>query len=238
LNGDHVDAEFLSAAIGLLNQFARSDFYKEQICKLGGVKALVRLMVKFIDSVELCEKCLACLANLAFNSALNMKQIMACDGVDAVQKVMQKHPKQEKVLQLSMVLLSNLMYGNDENKLIIGQKCGDEIVHVIRVFYRDVKLFKGALRALGNLSYCDANIRWIVENGATKCIVAGMVANKEDVEAQQIAIDVLANFASLQEDDVRDKIKKGEMQSVYDIIMVEGGAARILETVQVMNDNA
>ena len=100
-----------------------------------------------------------------------MIQIMENDGVDAIERVMQTHSGESRVMQLAMVALSNLMYGNDENKLIIGQKCGDEIVNVIRVFSHDVKLFKGALRALGNLSYCDTNIRWIVQNGATKCIV-------------------------------------------------------------------
>ena len=41
-----------------------------------------------------------------------------------------------------MCCLSNLMFGSDENKLLIGQTTGDEITHIIRVHYQDVNLFK------------------------------------------------------------------------------------------------
>ncbi len=41
-----------------------------------------------------------------------------------------------------MCLLSNLMFGSDENKLEIGRTCGDEIVHVVRVHFADANLYK------------------------------------------------------------------------------------------------
>eukprot|EP00516_Mucochytrium_quahogii_P000838 CAMPEP_0203744552 /NCGR_PEP_ID=MMETSP0098-20131031/584_1 /ASSEMBLY_ACC=CAM_ASM_000208 /TAXON_ID=96639 /ORGANISM=" , Strain NY0313808BC1" /LENGTH=2433 /DNA_ID=CAMNT_0050632097 /DNA_START=311 /DNA_END=7609 /DNA_ORIENTATION=- len=234
LNGDNVDPEFLAAAIHLLNQFAKNDYFKEQICKLGGIEALILIMLKFMDHLQVVEKCMSTLANLAFNSKRNMAEIMKYNGVDAVQKAMSKYGKERDLLSFAMILLSNLMYGNDQNKLIIGRTCGKEIVDVCKSHYGDVKLFKGALRALGNLSYCDENILWIVQNSATKYIVAGMAANEDDLETQQIGIEVIGNFASFSEDDmdIRKKIERGEQVSVYEVIVLEGGAKRILDTVQ------
>jgi len=233
LNGENVDPDFLAAAIHLLNQFARNDYFKDQISKLGGIEALILIMLKFIEHLNVVEKCMSTLANLAYNSKKNMAEIMKYDGVDAVSKAMGRYPKEEELLQFAMILLSNLMYGNDDNKLVIGEKVGLQIIQVTRDHFRNPKLLKGALRALGNLSYADENILWIVQNGATKCIVAGMAANEDDLETQQLSIEVIGNFASFAEDDpaVRKKIERGEQSSVYDIIVVEGGAKRILDTV-------
>jgi len=234
LGGEHVDPDFLAAAIHLLNQFARNDHFKDEIAKLGGIEALILIMLKFIDHLEVVEKCMSTLANLAYNSKKNMKEVMKYKGPDAVQQCMTKYIQESPLLHFAMVLLSNLMYGSDSNKLEIGQTCGDEIVMVAQEHYSDPKLFRSALRALGNLSYCDENIPWIVQNGATKAIVQGMHKNPEDLETQQISIEVIGNFASFDEesDDVREKIQRGEQQSVYDIILLEGGAKAILDTVK------
>jgi hypothetical protein len=50
-----------------------------------------------------------------------------------------------------------------------------------------------ALRALGNLSFCDENIRFIVEtHHATQAIVNGMRINSKDEEALQVRKEVCA----------------------------------------------
>ena len=82
------------------------------------------------------------------------------------------------------------------------------------------------------MSVLDANIRIMVDAHATKYMVQGMDTHTRDVTAQQVAIDVIANFASLSEEALASKIARGEMQSVSDLIILEGGAARILKTVK------
>lgn len=49
--------------------------------------------------------------------------------------------------------------------------CISQIVHIMRLHFSDLSLFKMALRALGNLSFCDENIRYLVDSGAVECIV-------------------------------------------------------------------
>ena len=70
-----------------------------------------------------------------------------------------------------------------------------QIVHIMRLHFTDVNLFKMALRALGNLSFCDQNIRYLVDSGAVECIVQGMKQNEKDAEALQNAVEVCV-FAS------------------------------------------
>ena len=74
-----------------------------------------------------------------------------------------------------------------------------------------------ALRALGNLSYCDENIRFIVEEGATTCIVTGMQTHNSDDEALQLSMEVIGNFASIEED-----VDEGQ-ETVPSIIFTQGG---------------
>ena len=45
------------------------------------------------------------------------------------------------------------------------------------------------MRAIGNLSFSDENIKFIVEQGATHEIVSSMDAHKKDLELQQLGID-------------------------------------------------
>ncbi len=65
-----------------------------------------------------------------------------------------------------------------------------QIVNVIRVHFADCNLFTMTLRALGNLSYCDENIHYLVESGAVECIVQGMLANSADKQATQYSLEV------------------------------------------------
>lgn len=234
LNGDNVDPEFLAAALHLLNQFARNDFFKKQIAELGGIEAIILIMLKFIDHIKVVEKCVALLANLCYQAPANVDQVIKYDGISALSKAMNRYPRENTMLYSSMVLLSNLMFGNDDNKVQICHDVGLQVIQVLRLHFSDPKLFKAALRAVGNMTFIDENIYFVVTNGATKCIVAGMTANEDNLELQQVAIEVIGNMGSYSEDDpgLRGRIQRGEQASVYDIIVVEGGAKRILDTIQ------
>jgi len=232
LNADHLDNEFLDAAMNLLNQFSKNDGFRDDIARLGGIKALIKIMLKFMDYQNIVEKCLSALANLGYNSDINVKEIITHGGIAATLKAMQKWKEQPTTLQLALVLLNNCMYGSVENKIRVGKEGGQEIINVISRHYKDVKTLNAANRALGNLSVADPNIRLLVDAHAVKYIVAGMDQHPTDVPCQQISIDVIGNFASIQEDALEAKILRGEVQSVFHLIVIEGGAARILKTVK------
>lgn len=194
--------ELLNLLLDLIERISRHDEFKAAVAAKGGVDIIINIGIGFnVENSKIAVKCLSTLANLAFNSPANIALIMQLDGVRAVERAMQAHPSHRRLLENAMCTLSNLMFGSDENKLVIGQTCGDEVTHVIRMHHTDANLFKMALRALGNLAYCDENIRFVVvEHKATEVIVQGMDDHAADEEALQLAMEVLGNFASLEEE--------------------------------------
>ena len=207
----------------LLEKISRNDAFKEMIALEGGIQVIVDIAINIhINVKEIVKLGLTTLANLAFNSIANIGRIVAGNGVKAVELSMQTYADEPRLLENATCVLSNLMFGSDDNKLMIGQTCGDEIVHIIRMHAVDVKLFKMALRALGNLSYCDANIRWIVNHGAAAVIVKGMELNQKDEECLQLAVEVMGNFASLEEE--------GAEETISEVLYAEGAAKAIIDT--------
>jgi hypothetical protein len=241
VNPDNV--ALLRVLLVLLERISRNDAFKEQIALAGGLDIIITIAIeRHVGIEEVALKSLATLANMAFNSKPNINLIMDKDGVKAVEKCLQKWPKAPRILENAMCVLSNLMFGSEENKLVIGQTCGDEVTHVIRDHPKDGNLFKMALRALGNLAYCDENIRFLVEaHSATKAIVTGMRANPKDEEALQLAIEVLGNFASLEEpppefDEEGNVIDPKD--SISSIILREAGCAEIISTMKKFTHNS
>jgi len=236
LNSDHLDTDFVDAAMALLNQFSKENGFRDDIAKLGGIKALIKIMLKFIDHQNIVDKCLSALANLGYNSDVNVKEIITHGGIAATLKVMQRWKDGPSTLQLALVLLNNCMYGSRENKLRVGKEGGQEIINVVQRHYKDVKTLNAANKALGNLSVEDPNIRLLVDAHAVKHMVQGMDAHPNDIQSLQIAIDVISNFASIQEDALEQQIARGEVQSVFHIIVHEQGAAKIIKTVKETNE--
>ena len=74
--------------------------------------------------------------NLAFNSPANISMIMQQRGVKAIEGAMQRYPESPRLLDNALCALSNLMYGSDQNKLIIGQTCGDEVRACVSLWAR------------------------------------------------------------------------------------------------------
>jgi hypothetical protein len=208
----------------------------------GAVKILIEIAIaRFVDVEDVALRALSTVANLAFNSEANIVALMEGGAVKGVESALQKWPKHARILENAMCALSNLMFGSDENKLVIGQTCGDEVSNIIRDHPSDGNLFKMALRALGNLSFCDENIRFIVEqHHATKAIVAGMRANPKDEEAQQLAMEVIGNFASLGEAppelDAEGNIVNPK-DSIAMIILREAGCAAIITALKTYAHN-
>jgi hypothetical protein len=237
------NVELLKTLLALLERISRSDTYKEQVVNMGGADVLMDIAIgRHLAVEEVALKSLSTMANLAFNSEVNIAALMGKGVVKGVESILQKYSGAPRVLENAMCALSNLMFGSDENKLTIGQTVGDEVTNIIRDHPNDGNLFKMSLRALGNLSFCDENIRFIVEeHHATKAIVAGMRAHPKDEEAQQLAMEVIGNFASLEEAppevDAEGNVINPK-DSINSIVLREAGCAQIIANIKQYQHNS
>ena len=142
-NPDNVT--LLRLLLVLMERISRNDLYKEQIVVAGGVDVVVDIAIgRHVSQEDITLKSLSTLANLAFNSPSNIVAIMGKGGVKACEKSLQQWTAHQRILENAMCALSNLMFGSDENKLQIGQTCGDEITNIIRDHPSDVGLLKMA----------------------------------------------------------------------------------------------
>ena len=222
----------LTPLLAMLERVSRNDAHKEAITAAGGIDALFGAWRHGTTNEEIALKVLSTIANLAFNSSANIEALMAKGVVANVMTLVKAWPKHARILENAMCALSNLMYGSDDNKRKIGTECGPEIVRVIAALSADVPLFKMAMRALGNLSFCDDNIRPIVESHhATRALVAGMRNNAKDAGVLQLAMDVIGNLASLEEeppavDDDGNVINP--KASIAELILKEAGCGEVI----------
>ena len=243
IRANYGDANVVKSLLALLERVSRQQAYKDQVADGGGVEAVLDIgLTRHMAVEEVALKALSCLANLAFNSDRNIKTLMGRNVVSYVSACLKQYMRSPRVLENAMCVLSNLMFGSDANKLAIGQACGADIVQVVRDLPQDANLFKMTLRALGNLSFCDENIRFIVEQQhATKAIVAGMRAHPKQDELQHVAIEVLGNFASL-EDEAPEVDASGEQvnarDSIQAIILREAGTAQIISSIKTYAGNS
>jgi hypothetical protein len=222
--------KLLISCVRLLNQFAKHDHYKKIVASEGGIPLVLHCLNTKPEEEILTKLCLSCLANLAFNSQVNLKSIVDHKGIDSIEKIMQHYVETGPVLELTMVALSNLMHENDPVRVTVGQTCGDEIVEIIRRLTDDASLCKSAMRAIGNLSFCDQNIRYIVGEHATEVVVKAMDIHVNDLELLQLGIDVIGNLASLDFNDDEDEETNDDIHDeVYETIFNEGGPTKILE---------
>lgn len=229
LNGDQIGRDFILAAIKLLNHFAKHPVYKETVCRIGGIRALLKIMLKWKQDAEIIEKAEQCLANLAFQSKLCTAEIMTNNGHKVVANVTHIHKKSVSVNLNAMTLISNLMFKSEENKQQIGDVLRDRIVHVLKKMYKKPEVLRQAARALGNIAFIDDHIRHVVRNRAVQCLVEAMNYHKNDPKLIKLIIDVIGNFANIDEEEYAQAIKQGSMVSVISTIHFEGGAKKIID---------
>lgn len=143
LNPDNV--ALLRLLLMLMERISRNDLYKEQIVMAGGVDVVIDIAIgRHVGVEDIALKSLSTLANLAFNSPANIDAIVSKGGVKGCEKTLQHWTKHARILENAMCALSNLMFGSDENKLTVGQTCGDEITNIIRDHPADTGLLKMA----------------------------------------------------------------------------------------------
>jgi len=192
--------DFLRIALKLMERCSLVEECRFPVAEKGGLDLIILVAIGRHCAVpDITILALTVMANLATDfdvGDLTMKK----KGVKSVEKALQEYKNGPRVLEPAMSVLSNLMYGNEGNKLEIGQTCGDEITGVVRDHHKDVSLTKMALRALGNLTFCMDNVRFVVEDhGMTKAVVLAMRANAQDEELQSLSMNVLSNCAACEE---------------------------------------
>lgn len=228
----------------LLERISRNDAYKGMVAEEGGIEVVITIAVgRHYRDEDLATRGLATLANLAFNSDENTHAIVNAGGIDAVERCMQAHRTKPRTLEAAVCALSNIMFSDDDIKLKVGQSVGDELTLLVDDFAaKDASLVKMAMRALGNCTYSEENVRYVaVENHATAAIVSTMRHFKGDAELLQIACEVLANFASLEEEgppeDATEE-EQAEWMSVQRVVYDEEGAKEVLSAIQRMQANS
>ena len=229
--------KLLRSVLVLMERISRMAKFREIMAEKGGVDLLLNIAFGMHCAlVDICLLALQIMSNLSVELPSIVEYLMKKGAVKSVEKVLQDHAADTRLLQECMSVLTNLMYGSETNKLVIGQTCGDEITDVIKNFPSETSLIKQALKALGNLSFCDENVRFLAEeHHATKAIVATMRAHGSDEEVQELAMDVMTNFAAAVEGPEQrnadgDVVHSGE--TIAGIILREAGCAQIIATLK------
>ena len=227
----------------LMERVSVIESYREIVAQQGGVDLLVIVAIgRHVQEEDICLRALTCLSNLACGMPSNVELIMAKKGVKACEAALQAYKEGPRVLEQAMSVLSNLMYRSETNKLEIGQTCGDEITGVVMDHASDASLVKMALRALGNLTFCMDNVRFVVEeHSATKAIVAAMRAQLQDEELQTLAMQVLSNCSAAEEpepelDEHGDPVG-APPDSICHIILREAGCSQVISNLKKFRNN-
>ena len=183
------------------------------------------------DHDELMVDLISLLANLSYDCVPNCERIVARDGIRTLEKAMQTFRFKPQVLEVIFVTFNNLCFVSRENKLAIGQACGDEIVYVIGDHATQTKLVKMALKTIGNLSAEDECVKIVIKEGVVKVIVAVMQASPNDQQLQLISIQVIANLASAGidiDEEILEQDPSAHDRTIAHTIFAEGGAHQIL----------
>ena len=181
---------------------------------------------------------LSLIANLAYNSHSNVERILAANGVEAMHLTLGAYDAHVKILEVAMCNFSNWMFADEDSKEVIGDRCTGDIINVIVRHSDEPALFKMTMRAIGNLSTVDENVRHIIHGGAITAIVEAMQSEQcsEDKGCQTIAIQVIGNMAAASEE--VDLGSHDEDETVSAVIFRQGGAHAVLDAARSdMDDN-
>ena len=108
-----------------------------------------------------------------------------------MQSVAQSYPTVLEVLQAVLLCLSNIMHQSDENKTIICNQCGEEVLNIIRRLHTRLSAQRGTSMYRQSTTD-DANILVVVRQQATQAIVNSMKYQQNDADFIEMAIQVLA----------------------------------------------
>ena len=210
--------EILKSCGLLVGRFSSIRGLKAQVLASNAIQLLMHVLNNFIDFMPLVKECIVAFGNFAFNNDEGVKVLIDQGIIKLMEKVLQTYPSENRLMELTLVTLSNLMYGNDIVKKELGLTCGDEIVDVVkRVDGSSTQ--KAAMRCLGNLASIDENIKWVLQNNGAAVIVNTIESNMRNADVVQTAIEVLGNLASI--DDPQEEL-------ICHKLMLEQGTAKCI----------
>ena len=208
----------ISCAI-LAARFASKEAFKEKV-KVSNIIQLLMHAHSSSMNEAMSKEAMASYGNFAYDYVEGIELMNKQGIVKLIEKVLQTFPDNVRIMELTLVTLSNLMYGNDAIKRNIGLTCGDEVVDVIQRHNEHKSLQQAAMRTIGNLASIDENIRWLLENECAATVVNCIESHCDDMEVVSIAVDVLANLASVEDEQFELQLHKMMLkQGTSDCIM-------------------
>ena len=180
-------------------RFAAIESYKVKVAESNIIQLLMHAHSNNMDEV-FTKEAVASYGNFAYDYVPAIELMTKQGIIKLIEKVLQQFPDSKRIMELTLVTVSNLMYGNDDIKKDIGLTCGDEIVDVIKRHNEHKPIQQAAMRAVGNLASIDENIKWLLENECAATVVKCIEFHRSDPNVVGIAIDVLANLASVEDE--------------------------------------
>ena len=141
-------------------RFAAIESYKVKVAESNIIQLLMHAHSNNMDEV-FTKEAVASYGNFAYDYVPAIELMTKQGIIKLIEKVLQQFPDSKRIMELTLVTVSNLMYGNDDIKKDIGLTCGDEIVDVIKRHNEHKPIQQAAMRAVGNLASIDENIKWL-----------------------------------------------------------------------------
>ena len=197
---------------------------------------------------------LSLLANMCYNCPENIAHIIArgrstgtdleTDGIEAVGHTIETFMNKAQIVRAAAGCLANCMTGDDAGvKEKCGERCGTILVQALTAMPDNVSMFQQCVRAFGNMSQSDDNIRLLCQARCVSAMVAAMTYCLEDegTDAKasstclSSAITVLGWFAEASED-VGPLERYDTDHTVAAAIFKQGGAHAMLRAGQTARD--
>jgi hypothetical protein len=197
---------------------------------------------------------LSLLANMCYNCPENIAHIIArgrstgtdleTDGIEAVGHTIETFMNKAQIVRAAAGCLANCMTGDDAGvKEKCGERCGTILVQALTAMPDNVSMFQQCVRAFGNMSQSDDNIRLLCQARCVSAMVAAMTYCLEDegTDAKasstclSSAITVLGWFAEASED-VGALERYDTDHTVASAIFKQGGAHAMLRAGQTARD--
>jgi hypothetical protein len=197
---------------------------------------------------------LSLLANMCYNCPENIAHIikrgrstgtdLETDGIEAVGHTIETFINKAQIVRAAAGCLANCMTGDDDAvKENCGKRCGGLLVQALTAMPDNVSMFQQCVRAFGNMSQSDENIRLLCQNRCVSAMVAAMTFCLEDEgtdakassKCLSSAITVLGWFAEASED-VGPLERYDTDHTVSSAIFKQGGAHSMLRAGQTARD--
>jgi hypothetical protein len=187
-----------------LGNLAKNAHNQVAIVSKGGIEMILEAMANHRKSRGVQEQGCIVLKNLSLDSIPNQNAIAAKGGIQAVLEAMEEHYQSFSVQKEGCIALRNLSWNNYENlKAISAHGCTVAAAmsyHSHSVQEVGFGIFKSLVDDFGTT---------IVDQEATKAIVAGMRMHPDTVGLQEVGCEILAKLSSRERNKVSIVTERG-----------------------------